>query len=313
MLVPIALLAVAVVLWLGAATFVTYRILHPPFLDGGYGDVIISEKARANAQLGIDPKSCCDASFENLRITDDSGVSVEAWFVTGTLPSAVLLIPASGASRRAMLPYLKFLHTAGLSVLMIDNSDFARGRSGWGWAERGIVRSAADFLRKKGSHDIAALGVSEGAATALMVGAENPDLFSAIIADSSFTTLGTMLRRNPSLASLNPAFLQTVMWELGRMLGRSVDAISPEKSASRLGRCALLVLQDDNDPLTPESDARRIYGARLDPTLREIYLAPSEGHGGHGDAIYLNPQTYAATVLDFLARNLPGASAINQK
>jgi hypothetical protein len=31
MLVPIALLAVAVVLWLGAATFVTYRILHPPF------------------------------------------------------------------------------------------------------------------------------------------------------------------------------------------------------------------------------------------------------------------------------------------
>jgi fermentation-respiration switch protein FrsA (DUF1100 family) len=73
------------------------------------------------------------------------------------------------------------------------------------------------------------------------------------------------------------------------------------------------VLQDDNDPLTPESDATRIYGARADPTRREIYLAPSEGHGGHGDAIYLNPQTYATTVLEFLARNLPGASAINQK
>jgi len=38
MLVPIALVGIAVVLWLGAATFVTYHILHPPFLDGVYGD-----------------------------------------------------------------------------------------------------------------------------------------------------------------------------------------------------------------------------------------------------------------------------------
>ena len=150
-LIPIALVAVAVVLWLGAATFVTYRILHPPFLDGGHGDVIVaSEKARANAQLGIDPKSYCDAPFEDLRITDDKGVSVDAWFVPGSLPSAVLLIPPSGASKRAMLLYLKFLHAAGLPVLMIDSSDFARGRAGWGWNERGIVRSAAETLRKKG-------------------------------------------------------------------------------------------------------------------------------------------------------------------
>ena len=179
--IPLGLFSIGVVLWLSAATFVTYRILHPPFLDGGYGDVIIaSEKARANAQLGTDPKSCCDAAFEDLRVTDDAGVSVDAWFVPGALPSAVLLIPPSGASRRAMLPYLKFLHAAGLPVLMIDNSDFARGRAGWGWGERGIVRTAAEALRKKGYANIAALGLSEGAATALMVQAETPDLFKVI-------------------------------------------------------------------------------------------------------------------------------------
>ncbi len=308
-LIPLALVAVAVVLWLGAATFVTYRILHPPFLDGGHGNMIIaSEKARANAQLGIDPKSCCDAGFEDLRITDDKGVSVDAWFVPGTQPSAVLLIPPSGASRRAMLPYLKFLHAAGLPVLMIDNSDFARRRAGWGWNERGIVRSAAETLRKKGYANIAALGVSEGAATALMVQGETPDLFKVIIADSSFATLGTMLRRNPSLAGLNPAFLQTVIWELGLALGHSADDISPEASAPGLGSCALLVIQNDTDPLTPESDGRKIYGARADPTLRGIYLSLS---AGHGDAIYLEPQTYQKMVLDFLTDNLPGAAPIS--
>src|SRR5580658_1382434 len=97
-LILIAVFGIGLVLWLGAASFVTYRIVHPPFLDGGYGDVIM---AGEKPQLGIDPKSCCDAAFENLRITDDAGVSVDAWFVSGTLPSAVLLIPPSGASKRA--------------------------------------------------------------------------------------------------------------------------------------------------------------------------------------------------------------------
>jgi hypothetical protein len=305
-LVPIALIAVAVVLWLGAATFVSWRILHPPFLDGGYGDVIISEKARANAQLGADPKSCCDAAFENLRITDGGGASVDAWFVPGTLPSAILLIPPSGASKRAMLPYLKFLHSAGLPVLMIDSYDFERGRAGWGWSDRSIVRSAVAPLHQKGYANIAALGVSEGAATALTVQGENPDLFKAIIADSSFASLGAMLRRNPSLASLNPAFLQTVMWELRLALGHSPDDVSPASSASRLGDCALLVIQNAKDPLTAESDGGRILAARADPSS-SIYLTPSEGHG---DAIYLDPEAYQKAVLDFLAHNFPGTSAI---
>jgi pimeloyl-ACP methyl ester carboxylesterase len=307
-LIPLALVAVGVVLWLGGATFVTYRILHPPFLDGGRGNVIIaSEKARANAQLGIDPKSCCGASFESLRIADDKGVSVDAWFVPGALRSAVLLIPPSGASKRAMLPYLKFLHPTGLPILMIDNSDFARGRAGWGDRERGIVRSAAATLRKKGYKNIAALGVSEGAASALLVQAETRDVFKVIVCDSSFTTLGTMLRRNPSLAGLNPAFLQTVLWELGRALGRSPDDISPEWAAWRIGRCALLVIQNDKDPLTPGTDGQKLYNARTYPAIRGMCIMPSEGHG---DAIYLDPQTYATAVRDFLARTLPGAAAL---
>ena len=303
-IIPLLLFGISVVLWLGAATFVTHRILHPPFLDGGYGDVIIAVE---KPPLGIDPKSCCDAAFEDLRISDDAGVSSRCVVCPrAPLPSAVLLIPPSGASKRAMLPYLKFLHAVGLPVLMIDSPDFARGRAGWGWTERGIVRSAAETLRQKGYRNIAALGVSEGAATALMVQAENPALFKTIIADGSFATLGAMLRRNPSLAGLNPAFLQTVMWELGRALGQSVDQISPAAAASKLGDCALLVIQNAKDPLTPEADGGKILALRANPSST-IYLSTSEGHG---DAIYVDPQGYQKAVLDFLAHNLPGAEAI---
>jgi fermentation-respiration switch protein FrsA (DUF1100 family) len=205
-----------------------------------------------------------------------------------------------------MLPYLKFLHPVGLPVLMMDSFDLARGRAGWGWSERGIVRAAAAALRQKGLANIAALGVSEAAATALMVQGENPDTFKAIIADSSFANLGTMLRRNPSLAGLNPAFLRTIVWEVGLVLGRSPDDISPKRSASRLGNCALLLIQNTKDPLIPESDGGGILTARADASS-EIFLVPSDGHG---NAVYVNPEGYGKKVLDFLARNLPGAASI---
>ncbi len=305
-LIPLGLFSIGLVLWLGAASVVTYRILHPPFLNGR-GDVIIaSETAHTGVPAG-DPKTCCDAPFENLRVTDADGISVDAWFVPGTLPPAVLLIPASGGSRAAMLPYLKLLHSAGLPVLMIDNSDFPRRRAGWGWGERGIARSAADLLRKRGFTNVAALGVSEGAATALMVQADDPTLFKAIIADSSFANLEAMLRRSPSLAGLNPAFLRTVMWELGWKLGRSAQDISPAAAASRIGNCALLVVQNPKDPLTPEGDGRAILGANPESKSRAIFLSSSSGHG---DAIYVDPDAYRKALLDFLARNLPGAESI---
>jgi pimeloyl-ACP methyl ester carboxylesterase len=304
-LIPIALIAVAVVLWMGAATLITYRILHPPFLDGGFGNVIFgSEKVRAAAQLGVDPKSCCDAGFEDLRITDKSGVSVAAWFVPGKLRATVLLIPASGASRRSMLTYLKFLHAVGVTVLMIDSSDFERGRAGWGWNERGIVRAAVAAINAKGYHNIAALGVSEGAAAALMVQGETRDLFKVIIADSSFTSLGAMLRRSPSLEGLNPAFLRTVMWEVGWRLGRNPDDISAEYAARRIGRCALLIIQNANDPLTGAAEAQKLYAARTYPANRGMYVPPSMGHG---DSIYIDPETYEHIVLEFLVHNLPKA------
>jgi pimeloyl-ACP methyl ester carboxylesterase len=304
-LVPIALVGVAIVLWFGAATLVTYHILHPPFLDGSYGDIIFgSEKERAGVELQTDPMACCQAAFDNLRISAD-GVSVDAWFVPATLDSAILLVPPSGASKRAMLPYLKFLHSVGLPVLLIDSTDLARGRAGWGWSARGIVKGAVEVLRQKGFANIAALGVSEGAATALIVQGEHPDTFGAIIADSSFDDLGATLRRYPSLGGLNPAFLQTILWEVGFALGHSPDDISPKRSASHLGKCALLLVQNTKDPLIPESDAGAIVAARADSSSR-IFLVES---AGHGDAIYVNPQGYQKAVLDFLAHNLPGAAS----
>jgi pimeloyl-ACP methyl ester carboxylesterase len=296
-IIPIAMIGTAVMLWAGAASFVTWRLMHPPFLDNDLGDVFVaSEKARASSKIGSGPKTF----YEEVRVANR-----DAWFVPANGKSAVLLIPPSGASKRAMLPYLKFLHAANFPVLMIDSPDFGTGRAGWGWTGRKIVASAVALLKGKGFSKVGAIGVSAGAAASILAQSDGAHL-DGIVSDSAFANLGAMLRHNPSLAGLNPAFLATVMWEFGLTLGKNPDAVSPESAALKIGDCALMVIQDRGDPITPASDGRAIY-SRTTAIDREIWIAPT---AGHGDAIYESPDEYARRVIDFLAKNLAASSII---
>lgn len=306
LMVSIAMIGTAVVLWIGAASFLTYEILHPPFAASGEGDVILaSDQARAaHARVGTDPKSECGAAYEEVRVEYGGGKSVGGWFVPAGHSAAIVLVPPSGASRRTMLPYLGFLHAAGFAVLIVDSPEHGASHSGWGWETRGVVTAAAAMLRRRGYTHPAALGVSEGAAAALLAQARGANL-EAIVADSSYANLGAIFRANPTLADLNPAFLNTVMWELGLMLGQPPDAISPELAAGKIGNCALMVIQNRGDPVTPIAQGQAIF-ARANLANREIWVAPSDGHG---DAIYEVPDEYRARVLAFLRKNLADASA----
>jgi fermentation-respiration switch protein FrsA (DUF1100 family) len=297
--IPIALIGTAVMLWIGAASFVTWHLIHPPFLESPLGDVFVaSVKARASAQLGSDPKAYCDAVYEEVPVANR-----DAWLVPANGKSAVLLVAPLGASKRAMLPYLKFLHAANFPVLMIDSPDLETGRAGWGWTGREVVLSAVAALKQRGFTKVGAVGISEGAAAAIFAQSDGTHL-DAIVSDSSFANLGAMLRHDPSLAGLNPAFLATVMWEFGLTLGKNPDAVSPESAAAKIGSCALMVIQDRGDPITPASDGRAIY-TRASSIDRQLWIAPTEGHG---DAIYAAPDEYPKRVLDFLARNLAGSA-----
>jgi len=287
-------------LWIGAASFVTWHLIDPPFLQNPLGDVFVaSERTRASAQLGSDPKAYCDAAYEEVKVANR-----DAWLVAANGESAVILIPPSGASKRAMLPYLRFLHAANFPVLMIDSPDFGTGRAGWGWTGREVIASAVAALRQKGFTKVGAIGISEGAAAAILAQSEGAHL-DAIVSDSAFANLGAMLRRNPSLAGLNPAFLATVMREFGLTLRTNPDAVSPETAAAKIGNCALMVIQDRGDPIALVSDGKAIYSRATSSIDRELWITPTDGHG---DAIYAVPDEYAKRVIDFLTRNLAGSA-----
>lgn len=307
LIVSLGMIGTAIALWIGASLFIAYQVSHPPFLGSADGNVFIASAAARETHAGIasDPKAECGADYSNVKIDYGHGRSIAGWLVPAQRGSAIVLLPAAGASRRAMLPYLKFLHAADFSVLMLDSPDYASGSVKWGWDGREVAAGAAEFLERKGYRRVAALGVSEGAAAFLMAQAEMPR-FTAIISDSSFADLRSMLRRSPSIGALNPAFLNMVMWELGLVIGRAPAGVSPLASVRKLGRCSLMVIQNRGDPIVPQASGKAIYDNAI-ASDRELWLAPSNGHG---DAIFEAPEQYSKRVLDFLGVSLSGAPAV---
>jgi fermentation-respiration switch protein FrsA (DUF1100 family) len=68
-----------------------------------------------------------------------------------------------------------------------------------------------------------------------------------------------------------------------------------------------MVIQDRGDPITPLADGRAIYSRADSHIDRELWIAPTDGHG---DAIYEVPDEYQKRVLDFFTKNLSNASII---
>jgi uncharacterized protein len=296
--VGVGLIGTAVVLWFGLATFGAHQICFPPFYDAHHREAFASRD-------GANPKSAFGADFENVTIRRRDGFRLAGWLVPGDKKAAIILLHGAGGSRRWMLPDARFLHAAGYPVLAIDeldhgDSDDVGKGVGYGWRERGDVLAAADKLRALGFAKVGALGKSQGAAAAILAQAEDPVL-AAIVADSSYADLGALLRRQPQIASLNPAFEATMLWETRFWLGAPPDAISPEQAASRIRGCALMVIQGADDKLVPASDGEAIYNAAR--CEKQLWIVPS---AGHTQALAVAPGEYTRRITSFFDRYLLG-------
>ena len=297
------MIGIAVMLWLGAATLVAYRLKYPPFLEEGQTDVYGPHVPGADALVPMDPRAAFGADFEAVQIPMGGGRTVDGWMIPGKQQAAVLLVPPAGGTRRTMLPYAKFLHEAGYAVLAIDSGDTAATGTSWGWNDRMAVLSAGSELKRRGFKKIGALGVSEGAAEILMVQAAGAS-FAAIVADSAYGSLAAMFQHVPSIAGLNPALQQTVLWEAGLFLGHSVWKMNPAKAASEKGPAGILVIHNQGDKIVPVAEAQAISAAA--GIRGELWIVPGDGHG---DAIYEAPAEYASRVLKFLEQNLLAPSS----
>src|SRR5271163_1184953 len=295
------LLSVPIILWLGAAFFVAHSLMYPEFLRRGGQDVFgqhVPPFKRGSVTdigtaLGVEPErlDCGIVEEDGIRHRQ---VSVVGWYFPGKRREVVVIVPAAGAPEIAMIPYAKFLLGAGYSVVATYSANNPTYGINWGMLKRKFALATARTLMNDGFTKIAALGISEGAAGAIMAQAEQP-VFTAIVADSSYANLEQLFMRSPSMSRLNPAFLSTIMWEAQLWFGRPLDKISPAIDAGNLGSCSLLIIQDRDDQMTPLADGQALLASA--GFNGRMWIVPA---GGHGDAIFEDPKGYAARVIKFL-------------
>jgi uncharacterized protein len=290
--VPLVLACVAVLVLMGAALLTllvwigSERGIHP----------------RRPGWQGAPPEP--DLPVEPVGFCSQDGTRLAGWFVPGDRSGVVVLAHGYGSDRRELLPHAAFLYRAGYSLLLFDfrSSGQSEGRAVTiGALERLDLLGAVAYVRGRvdvGRSPIAVLGISLGAAVALLAAADSPAI-AAVIAECPFTNLHSALARSFHYFTGLPAFpfAPLTVWLCERRLGIRARDVRPESAITRLGRRPVLLIHGLADTLIDPSNSRVLY-ERAGPAS-ELWLVEA---AAHARAYERSPDDYRARVLAFLER-----------
>jgi uncharacterized protein len=240
--------------------------------------------------------------YEVVRFTTDDGVTLSGWLVAArreTRTAVIVLHGFTGNRLPELATFVPWL-AEGHNVLQFDfrgHGESDPGHITLGAHERRDVAAAVRFLEGRGMGPIALLGLSMGAATAIV---SAPDLpVAAVVADAPFAELHHPVANR----------MREVGYPLAGIGARAIVAAASLRTRARLsdplravGRIAprpLLVIAPREDRLISWRQGLRLYEAANEP--KELLIV--EG-AGHAEAYAVGPDRYRERVLEFLDRAL---------
>lgn len=191
-----------------------------------------------------------DARARHVQIPVEDGDHIDGWYLAGSKPVTVVLFPGYARDHRRMWRYAHFLHAQGLGVLNVDFRSarrIARKPTTLGYWEVRDAGAAVDWVRAEpatAGHSIVLFGESLGAATAIALAAERPEV-SAVIADCPFATADAAIADGFQCVLGVPAFpFTTIAREFGRITtGRDPGTLDVTRSLQALQDRPVLVIQ----------------------------------------------------------------------
>jgi dipeptidyl aminopeptidase/acylaminoacyl peptidase len=249
------------------------------------------------ADLGLD--------YETVRFTTDDGVTLDGWFVPARRETraAVVVMHGFGWHRlgelAAFVPWLAERY----NVLQFDFR--GHGASGdaditLGAAEQRDIAAAVRLLEGRGLGPIALMGVSMGAASAIVAAPDLP--VAAVVADSAYADLYNPIANRMRDMHYPLPWLSARIIVAAAALRTRMRLRMPRDRVAQIAPRALLLIGPRDDDLIDHGQTLRLYRDAREP--KELYVV--EG-AGHGEARAVAGDAYVRRVLDFLARWLDGA------
>lgn len=240
--------------------------------------------------------------YEPVRFTTVDGVTLSGWLIPAARETRTAVVVLHGFSGHrlpelvTLVPWLREDH----HVLQFDfrgHGESGAGAVTLGSHERRDVAAAVAFLESRGLGPTALVGISMGAAIAIV---SAPDLpVEAVVADAAFAEL-----RHPIANQLREAGYPLPGLGSRVIVGAaSIRAMArlgdPVRAVGRIAPRALLLIAPKDDALISWRQSVRLFEAAGEP--KELVVV--EG-AGHAEAYAVDPDAYRHRVLDFLRRHL---------
>jgi len=260
-----------------------------PFVEGD---------AVTPAELGL--------PYEEVRFTTDDGVTLSGWLVAARSETRTAVILMHGFSWNrlgelsAFVPWLREHY----HVLQFDFR--GHGTSGdaditLGTAERHDVAAAVRLLEGRGMGPIALMGMSMGAAIAILAAPDLP--VAAVVADAPYAELHHPIANRMREWHYPLAWLGSRLIVAAASVRARTRLLSPIDRVAAVAPRALLIIAPREDRLIDHSQALRLYAAAREP--KELYVVAG---AGHPEAHAFGGAEYEARVLAFLERHIDGVS-----
>ncbi len=257
------------------------------------------------------PPSLYKVDYETVSFDSEDGIALKGWLVKPPRPSArnpaIIICHGVGANKSDFTELAAFLSRRGYFVLLFDfraHGESKGRRTSLGYHEQKDVAAAFGLLYGRGEIDAGRIGIygfSLGGSTAILTAANNKGSFSAVVADSAFTSLRDQARDAITGFYHLPAFPFLHLAVLGYEIyfQTSVNNVSPVSVIEKLSPAPVLIIAGDGDRLIPADNGRRLYAAAKEP--KDLWIIPNADHGG---TLAAAGSAYEKRVAEFFDRNL---------
>lgn len=215
---------------------------------------------------------------------------------TQTNSTPIIICHGNMQTVRSVLPLARCLHREGFTVLAFDYRGFglSRGRMASFNDLTQDLQAGIEYvvqLPRVNKKHIGLIGLSLGTAPVAKVGATDPRIQRMVLHAPIYS--GQRMVYN---------FIPT---RLGAFCGRfliDVSGLNTSNAVSRI-RCPLLIIQEENDVVTPISNGKGLYKIAKRP--KKLWVVPKESHLGA-----LPTYEYIMTVVSFFKQEFQSKATL---
>jgi dipeptidyl aminopeptidase/acylaminoacyl peptidase len=241
--------------------------------------------------------------YVDVSFPSRDGLMLRGWWLEGGEDSPVIVVVHGSEGNRAhpaerMLGTAKDLVSYGYNVLMFDMRGHGESEGkhiSAGYCERNDVLGAIDYIKQRGVESrIGLLGFSMGAAASLMAAPESDEI-DAVVADSAYADIVSIIESEFAKRSNLPKFFIPIILFMTRNI-YDIDfaAIKPEEAVKMMS-APVFIIHGGQDDMVPVQHAYRLKEASQNPDSK-LWIVPE---AQHANSYLVRPDEYKEQVISF--------------